>query len=50
MTEAAYATPNGSQGSHIVTSLLGADALALIPAGEGDLQAGAAVALERLPR
>ncbi len=29
------AIPNGPQGSHIVTSLLGADALALIPAGEG---------------
>jgi molybdopterin molybdotransferase len=44
------ATPNGPQGSHIVTSLLGADALAFIPAGEGELEAGAAVALERLPR
>ncbi|HYB29860.1 MAG TPA: gephyrin-like molybdotransferase Glp [Solirubrobacteraceae bacterium] len=44
------ALPNGPQGSHIVTSLLGADALALIPAGEGELQAGAAVALEPLPR
>ncbi len=47
---ALVATPNGPQGSHIVTSLLGADALAFIPAGEGDLEAGAAVALERLPR
>lgn len=44
------ALPNGPQGSHIVTSLLGADALALIPAGEGELPLGAAVALERLPR
>jgi len=44
------ATPNGPQGSHIVTSLLGADALAFIPAGDGELEAGAAVALERLPR
>jgi molybdopterin molybdotransferase len=44
------AVPNGPQGSHIVTSLLGADALAFIPAGEGELEAGAAVALERLPR
>jgi molybdopterin molybdotransferase len=43
------AMPNGPQGSHIVTSLLGADALALIPAGEGELEAGAVVALERLP-
>ena len=29
------AVPNGAQGSHILTSLLGADALAMIPAGEG---------------
>jgi molybdopterin molybdotransferase len=39
---------NGAQGSHILTSLLGADALAMIPAGEGTLPAGAAVALEEL--
>ena len=44
------ATPNGPQGSHIVTSLLGADALAFVPAGEGELEAGVAVALEPLPR
>jgi molybdopterin molybdotransferase len=44
------AIPNGPQGSHIVTSLLGADALALVPAGEGELEAGAAVSLEPLPR
>jgi molybdopterin molybdotransferase len=44
------ALPTGPQGSHIVTSLLGADALAFVPAGEGQLEAGAAVALERLPR
>ena len=44
------ATPNGPQGSHIVTSLLGADALALVPAGECELEAGATVALEPLPR
>ncbi len=44
------ATPNGPQGSHIVTSLLGADALALVPAGEGEMEAGATVALEPLPR
>jgi len=43
------AMPNGPQGSHIVTSLLGADALALVPAGAGELEAGAVVALERLP-
>jgi molybdopterin molybdotransferase len=44
------ATPNGPQGSHIVTSLLGADALALIAAGEGEIEAGATVPLEPLPR
>jgi molybdopterin molybdotransferase len=44
------AIPNGPQGSHIVTSLLGADALALVPAGEGEIEAGATVALEALPR
>jgi molybdopterin molybdotransferase len=43
------ATPNGPQGSHIVTSLIGADALALIPKGEGALDVGATVALEHLP-
>jgi molybdopterin molybdotransferase len=43
------ATPNGPQGSHIVTSLVGADALALIPVGEGELPAGAPVQLIQLP-
>ncbi len=42
-------TPNGPQGSHMVTSLLGADALAFIPPGEGELPAGSVVALEELP-
>jgi molybdopterin molybdotransferase len=42
------AVPNGAQGSHILTSLLGADALAMIPAGEGILAAGSAVALQEL--
>ncbi|HTU85387.1 MAG TPA: gephyrin-like molybdotransferase Glp [Solirubrobacteraceae bacterium] len=42
------AIPTGPQGSHIVTSLLGADALALVPAGQGALPAGAMVALEPL--
>jgi molybdopterin biosynthesis enzyme len=40
--------PNGAQGSHILTSLLGADALAMIPAGEGILPAGGHVALAEL--
>jgi molybdopterin molybdotransferase len=42
------AYPNGAQGSHILTSLLGADALALIPSGEGEVAAGAAVTLHAL--
>ncbi len=43
------AIPNGHQGSHVVSSLLNADALAMIPAGKGELPAGATVTLERLP-
>ena len=43
--------PNGPQGSHILTSLVGADALAMIPPGEGMLAGRArAVALEPLAR
>jgi molybdopterin molybdotransferase len=42
------AFPNGAQGSHILTSLLGADALAMIPMGDGVLPAGSLVALEPL--
>jgi molybdopterin molybdotransferase len=42
-------TPNGPQGSHLISSLLGADALALIPPGKGELPAGAEVGLEELP-
>jgi molybdopterin molybdotransferase len=42
------AYPNGAQGSHILTSLLGADALALIPTGEGELPSGATVTLHPL--
>jgi molybdopterin molybdotransferase len=43
-----WAYPNGGQGSHILTSLLGADALALIPSGEGELPRGSTVALHAL--
>ena len=39
---------NRAQGSHILTSLLGADALALIPMGEGTLASSATVALHAL--
>jgi molybdopterin molybdotransferase len=44
------AVPNGPQGSHVVTSLVGADALAMIPAGAGELPPGAEVTLVLLPR
>jgi molybdopterin molybdotransferase len=47
---ATVAIPNGPQGSHILSSLLGADALGLIPPGRGELQAGTTVALEPLAR
>ena len=43
------AVPNGPQGSNLISSLLGADALAMIPAGTGQLEAGARVAIIPLP-
>jgi molybdopterin molybdotransferase len=42
------ATPTGPQGSHQLRSMLGADALAIVTAGTGTLEAGAEVAVERL--
>jgi molybdopterin molybdotransferase len=47
---APVAVPNGPQGSHIVSSLVGADALAMIPPGAGELAAGTRVQLESLIR
>jgi molybdopterin molybdotransferase len=44
----AHAAPH--QGSHVLTSMLGADGLALIPAASGGLPAGAAVEVELLDR
>ncbi|MGO9961259.1 MAG: gephyrin-like molybdotransferase Glp [Solirubrobacteraceae bacterium] len=38
----------GSQESHILTSLIGADALAMIPQGQGQLDAGTTVTLQAL--
>jgi molybdopterin molybdotransferase len=38
----------GAQGSHVLTSMLEADGLALIPAGEGDAAAGERVEVELL--
>jgi len=40
------ATPTGPQGSHVLTSMLGADGLALVEAGEGELAAGTTVTVE----
>jgi molybdopterin molybdotransferase len=42
------AVPTGPQGSHVLTSMLGADGLALIAAGEGDAAAGERVEVELL--
>jgi molybdopterin molybdotransferase len=48
--DATIAIPNGPQGSHVVTSLVGADALALVAAGEGSVDAGTTVPLAPLVR
>jgi molybdopterin molybdotransferase len=45
-----HATPTGAQGSHILTSMLGADCLALIPTASGSLSAGDPVQVELLRR
>jgi molybdopterin biosynthesis enzyme len=42
------ALPTGPQGSHRSSSLAGADALAIIPRGEGTLPIGERVAIEAL--
>ena len=38
--------PTGPQGSHQLHSMLGAEALAIVPRGEGELPAGAEVEIE----
>ena len=43
-----HARPTGPQGSHVLTSMLGADALALIAPGDGDAAAGERVEIELL--
>jgi molybdopterin molybdotransferase len=48
--QATVATPTGVQESHLLSSLQDADALAIIPAGEGELPAGSVVALEQMIR
>jgi molybdopterin molybdotransferase len=42
------AFPTGPQGSHQLSSMLGADALAIVPRGDGELPAGSEVAIERI--
>jgi molybdopterin molybdotransferase len=43
-----HAATTGDQGSHVLTSMLGARGLALIPSGEGELAAGERVEVELL--
>jgi molybdopterin molybdotransferase len=43
-----HATPTGPQGSHVLTSMLGADALARIEQGDGTVEAGERVEIELL--
>jgi molybdopterin molybdotransferase len=43
-----HALPHERQGSHVLTSMLGADALAIIPADSGDVSAGTRVEIELL--
>jgi molybdopterin molybdotransferase len=40
------ATPTGPQGSHILSSMVGADGLAIVAAGPGGVDAGTVVAVE----
>jgi len=44
-----HAEPTGAQGSHVLTSLLGADGLAMIPAPSSGVGAGETVDVELLP-
>jgi molybdopterin molybdotransferase len=41
-----HVEPTGSQGSHVLSSMLDADAFALVPAGEGEIAAGEWVDIE----
>ena len=43
-----HAEPTGPQGSHVMSSMLGAGALAIVPAGERDLRPGERVVIELL--
>jgi molybdopterin molybdotransferase len=43
-----HAVSTGPQGSHVLTSMLGADALALVPRGEGEISEGERIRIEPL--
>jgi molybdopterin molybdotransferase len=43
-----HVEPTGAQGSHVLSSMLGAGALAMIPAGEGAMAEGSRVGIELL--
>jgi molybdopterin molybdotransferase len=43
-----HARTTGAQGSHVLTSMLGADALAILPSASGDVAAGDRVEIELL--
>jgi molybdopterin molybdotransferase len=43
-----HATPTGPQGSHVLTSMLDADGLAIVTAGEGEVPEGLTVPVELL--
>jgi molybdopterin molybdotransferase len=45
-----HATPTGAQGSHVLTSMLGADCLAIVPAEATALRIGDLVEVELVPR
>ena len=44
-----HARPTGDQSSHVLTSMLGADALAILPTESGTVRAGERVEIELLP-
>ncbi|MCW2992150.1 MAG: molybdopterin molybdotransferase MoeA [Solirubrobacterales bacterium] len=48
LDDAGRARATGPQGSHVLSSMLGADGLAIVPRGEGAIEAGATVELESL--
>jgi molybdopterin molybdotransferase len=45
-----HVKPTGPQGSHVLTSMLGADALAFLPAAQGPVSAGERVVIELIDR